>query len=79
MELVCQITFRMQQKLVTLLLCCWLRHLKMSFYYPTSHSILLVHYSMIELEPAIFYLNGSCEVRSHSYLLLPINKSLFVR
>ena len=37
---------------------CWLGHLKMSFYYPTSHmrargSILLVHYSMIVLKPAI--------------------------
>ena len=40
------------------LLFCWLGHLKMSFYYPTSHmrargSILLVHYSMIVLKPAI--------------------------
>ena len=35
---------------------CWLGHLKMSFYYLTSHrgqggSILLVHYSMIVLKP----------------------------
>ena len=37
---------------------CWLGHLKMSFYYLTSHrgqggSILLVHYSLVVLKPAI--------------------------
>ena len=35
-------------------------------------SILLVHYSMIILRPAIFCFNDCCEVRSHSYLPLPI-------
>ena len=34
---------------------CWLSHLKMSLYYPTSHkgqwgSILLVHYSMASIK-----------------------------
>ena len=41
--------------------CCWLGHLKMSFFYPTSHwwaggSIRLVHYTMIILKPAILEL-----------------------
>ena len=38
---------------------CWLGHFKVSFYYPhpidrAGGSILLVHYSMIILKPAIF-------------------------
>ena len=34
-------------------------------------SILLVHYSMILLKPAILVFNGDSEVQSHSYLQLP--------
>ena len=49
------------QQLAVKMVFCWLGHLKMPFYCLTSHrgqggSILLEHYSMVILKPAIFIL-----------------------